>query len=290
MDDNASERIKTNVKENYGSIAKGEKKSCCGPTKCCGSDTGEQERVNKFLFAKSSDPGNLAKKFGYTDEELAAIPDEANLGLSCGNPTAIASLRPGEVVLDLGSGAGMDCFLAASKVGPEGNVIGVDMTPEMIDKANNNLSVSEFNNIEFRHGEIESLPVDDNSVDVVISNCVLNLVPDKLKAFREIFRVLKPGGRMAVSDIVKLKKLPDVIQNDPDAVSACMAGALMYDEYLSAISQAGLSDVEVLSKQDFGEMFFVTDGPFGASMKEVFDGGDASGFIVSIKVSARKSD
>ncbi|MEW5946089.1 MAG: arsenite methyltransferase [bacterium] len=290
MDNKKSESIKTSVRTEYGSIAKGERQGCCGPSPCCGADTGEQERVNKFLSTKASDPGSIARKLGYTDEELAALPEEVNLGLGCGNPTAIASLKSGDVVLDLGSGAGMDCFLAAARVGPGGKVIGVDMTPEMVEKANENLRKSEFTNIEFRFGEIESLPVDDDSVDVVISNCVLNLVPDKLKAFQEIFRVLKPGGEMAVSDIVKLRTLPDVIQNDPDAVSACIAGTLMYDEYLSAVARAGLSDVTVVSKQDFGDMFFAAEGPVSEKMKDVFEDGDASGYIASIKVTARKTE
>ncbi|HOX28072.1 MAG TPA: arsenite methyltransferase, partial [bacterium] len=284
MDDMTSESIKKNVRENYGSIAKGETKGCCGPSSCCRPDTGEQVRANKFLSTNAFDPDSIAEKLGYTDAELSLLPDEANLGLGCGNPTAIAALRPGNIVLDLGSGAGMDCFLAAAKVGAAGKVIGVDMTPEMIDKANENLRSSEFTNIEFRHGEIESLPVDDNSVDVVISNCVLNLVPDKVKAFKEIFRVLKPGGGMAVSDIVKMKKLPDAVQNDPDALSACIAGASMHDEYLSAISKAGLSDIRVLSEQDFGEMFFTMGGPEGDKLKGAFENGDASGYIASIKV------
>ena len=198
-------------------------------------------------------------------------------------------MKPDEVLLDLGSGAGIDCFIAAAKVGPGGKVIGVDMTPEMIVKATENVKKSNFSNIEFRLGEIEALPVDNDSVDVVISNCVLNLVPDKLKAFQEILRVLKPGGRMAVSDIVKLRELPSVVENDPDALSACISGALMYEDYLSAISGAGLSEIKVVSKQDFGDMFFATEGPVSEKIKDAFKDGDASGYIASIKVTAAKA-
>jgi len=288
MDEKTSENIKENVRKNYGEVAKGASQCCCGPS-CCGSDAGEQQKVNEFITTYASDPDSVARKLGYTDDELSALPEDANLGLGCGNPAAIASLKPGDVVLDLGSGAGMDCFLAASKVGTEGKVIGVDMTSEMIEKANVNLEKSNFTNIEFRYGEIEALPVDNNSVDVVISNCVLNLVPDKLKAFQEIFRVLKPGGRMAVSDIVKLRRLPDEIENDPDALSACISGALMHDDYIAAIGEAGLSDVTVVSEQDFGDMFFAAEGPVSERMKDVFEDGDASGYIASIKVTASKS-
>lgn len=289
MKSKTANEIRRDVRKNYGAVARGGTKSCCGPSSCCGADAAEQEQVNAFIVSKSSDPRSVAKKLGYSEEELAALPEDSNLGLGCGNPTAIASLKPGDVVLDLGSGAGMDCFLASAKVGPEGKIIGVDMTPEMIEKANVNLRKSDFTNIEFRLGEIESLPVEDDAVDVVISNCVLNLVPDKLKAFQEIFRVLKPGGRMAVSDIVKLRALPGAIENDPDALSACISGALMHDDYLSAITRAGLSDVKVVSKQDFGDMFFATEGPVSEKMKEVFKNGDASGYIASIKVTAVKT-
>jgi arsenite methyltransferase len=291
MSEKSSEEIKADIRKNYGAVARGGAGGggCCAPSSCCGAAEGDQQAVNDFIVTYSSNPESMARKLGYSEEELTALPEDANLGLGCGNPTAIASLEPGDVVLDLGSGAGMDCFLAAARVGPQGKVIGVDMTPEMIEKANENLGKSDFSNIEFRLGEIESLPVEDNSVDVVISNCVLNLVPDKLKAFKEIFRVLKPGGRMAVSDIVKLRALPDAIENDPDALSACISGALMYDDYLSAISGAKLADVKVVSKQDFGDMFFVTDGPVSDKMKEVFGGGDASGYIASIKVTAGKT-
>jgi SAM-dependent methyltransferase len=288
MHDDKSESIKADVRKNYGAVARGAKQSCCDASCCCGSSPDSGAALNEYITTYASDPDSVAKKLGYTDADLAALPDQANLGLGCGNPTAIAAITPGSVVLDLGSGAGMDCFLAAARTGPGGKVIGVDMTPEMIEKANANLNHTDFRNIEFRLGEIESLPVDSATVDVVISNCVLNLVPDKLKAFEEIFRVLKPGGRMAVSDIVKLRALPQAIENDPDALSACISGALLRDEYLSAISRAGLQSVTVESEQDFGDMFFATEGPVSDRIRVAFPEGDARGYIASIKVTAAK--
>jgi len=289
MKEQTPQEIKDNVKQNYGAVARGGQKSCCGPS-CCGAGDADSQQVSAFLTSYADDPQSVAKKIGYTDADLAALPGEANLGLGCGNPTAMAGLEPGQTVLDLGSGAGMDCFLAAARVGPGGRVIGVDMTADMIAKANENLKQSQFGNIEFRLGEIESLPVDSDSVDVVISNCVLNLVPDKAQAFREIFRVLRPGGRMAVSDIVKLRALPDAIENDPEALSACISGALMERDYLDAIAAAGLEQITVESKEDFGAMFFVTEGPVSDMMRGVFPHGKADGYIASIKVTARRPD
>jgi SAM-dependent methyltransferase len=225
---------------------------------------------------------------GYSDEELAMAPEGANLGFGCGNPAAIAGLRDGEVVLDLGSGAGFDCFIAAQAVGPQGRVIGVDMTPEMIEKANANLVESGAKNIEFRMGDIENLPVESGTIDVVISNCVLNLVPDKAKAFGEIYRVLKPGGRAAVSDIVKLRELPPEIEEDADALSACVSGALMKEDYLEKIWRAGLSDVKVESCDDFGEALLSAPGPGSDWLREAAPGGTFGGFVASIKVAAVK--
>jgi len=224
------EEIKKSVREGYAKVAQ-QDSSCCQPvSSCCGSTDLAQD---------------ISKSIGYTEEELKTIPEGANLGLGCGNPVALASLREGEIVLDLGSGAGLDSFLAASKVGRKGRVIGVDMTPEMIEKARENARQGDYTNVEFRLGEIENLPVADNSVDVVISNCVINLVPDKRRVFKETFRVLKPGGRLMVSDIVLLKELPDVIKNSIEAYIGCLSGAVMKDEYVEAIKEAGFQEVRI---------------------------------------------
>jgi len=193
----------------------------------------------------------LQKRLGYTDEELASVPEGANLGLGCGNPIALASLAEGETVLDLGSGAGFDCFLAADKVGKKGKVIGVDMTPEMIEKARENARKGDYENIEFRLGEIENIPAADDSVDVIISNCVINLSPDKKRVFNEAFRVLKAGGRLMVSDIVLLKELPDFIRSSIAAYVGCISGALMKGEYLQAIAGAGFSEVKIVDETYF---------------------------------------
>jgi len=191
-----------------------------------------------------------AKAVGYSGQELEHIPEESVMGLGCGNPTAIADLEEGEVVLDLGSGAGVDVFLAANKVGSTGRVIGVDMTEEMVDRATSIARDNGYRNVEFRLGEIEKLPAEDDSVDAIISNCVINLSPDKAKVFREARRVLKPGGRLTVSDIVTEGVLPDEIKCDPDAWAGCIAGALEQQEYLKVIKKAGFQDVQVLSSKE----------------------------------------
>jgi arsenite methyltransferase len=219
-----SENIKIAVKEQYGKVAKGE--ATCGSL--CGC-TDNAER--------------LAITFGYSPAELATLPDGANLGLSCGNPQVLAAMKPGETVLDLGSGAGFDCFLAARQVGPSGQVIGVDMTDAMLEKARGNAEKSGLGNVEFRKGEIEALPVDDNTVDVVISNCVLNLVPDKDRAFREIYRVLKPSGRLAVSDMTWEIEPDASLRHDMEALVGCIGGALVLDDYVSRLKQAGFSSI-----------------------------------------------
>ncbi len=223
-------------------------RSCCGPqqTTSASSCCSPQEAVS--TAGRGSAQKTVSKAIGYTDEEIEAIPDGANLGLGCGNPTALASLKEGEVVLDLGSGGGIDCFLAANAVGKSGRIIGVDMTPEMIERARENAGKSGYQNIEFRLGEIENLPVADNSADVVISNCVINLSPDKSRVFKEAYRALKPGGRVMVSDIVLLKELPDAIKSSVEAYVGCVAGASRKDEYLATIAAAGFQNVEVVSE------------------------------------------
>ena len=226
-------KIKEVVKRRYAQIAKQDQQSCCPSCAC---------EVN---------PLSQAEAIGYLKEDLEHIPEEAVMGLGCSNPTAIADLKAGEVVLDLGSGAGVDVFLAANKVGSTGRVIGVDMTEEMVDKAEGIARTHGYHNVEFRLGEIEKLPVEDKSVDVIISNCVINLSPDKSKVFHEAYRALKPGGKLTVSDIVSEGALPDEIKNDPEAWAGCIAGALEQQEYLKKIKNAGFGDVQVVSSKEF---------------------------------------
>ncbi len=230
------EEIRKAVREGYAKIAKKEG-SCCAPVNpCCNQPTQAED---------------ISKKIGYSDEELSAVPEGANIGLGCGNPVALASLKEGETVLDLGSGAGFDSFLAANKVGHSGRVIGVDMTPEMVSKARDNAQKGGYENVEFRLGEIENIPAADNSIDVIISNCVINLSPDKKRVFKEASRVLKPGGRLMVSDIVLLKELPDFIKQSVAAYVGCISGALMKEDYLGAITEAGFQEVRILEETLF---------------------------------------
>lgn len=229
-------QIKQMVRARYGSIATAAaaEAACCAPaaSSCCGPTTASRDK---------------ALRMGYSESDLALVADGANLGLGCGNPQAIAAIRPGEIVVDLGSGAGFDCFLAARQTGPAGRVIGVDMTHEMLAKARDNAARMGAANVEFRLGELEHLPIADNSADVVISNCVINLVPDKPQVFREAFRVLKPGGRLAVSDIVSTAPLPADLAADPALICGCVAGAVtaaQAEQWLAAVGFAGIS-VEV---------------------------------------------
>jgi SAM-dependent methyltransferase len=224
--------IKEMVRARYGGIAAGTAASCCG-----------------------IDPAaDKSRNLGYSDAELAAVPDGANLGLGCGNPQAIAALRPGETVIDLGSGAGFDCFLAAQQVGPDGRVIGVDMTHEMLAKARANAARIGVGNVEFRLGELEHLPVADNTADVIISNCVINLVPDKAAVFCEAFRALKPGGRLAVSDVINTAPLPDELRRDPALLCGCVAGAAPGDRITGWLAAAGFTDIRVDPKPQSREI------------------------------------
>lgn len=224
------------MRERYAKIAEQESSCCVPDTSCCGPSLSHQD---------------ISKKIGYSEEQLAAVPEAANLGLGCGNPVALASLKVGETVLDLGSGAGLDCFIAANKVGRSGKVIGVDMTPEMIFKARGNAEKNNYENVEFRLGEIENLPAADASVDVIISNCVINLSPNKQEVFREAFRILKSGGRMHVSDIVLLKELPKSVLNSAEAYTGCVSGATMKNDYIETIKDAGFQSVEILDEKIF---------------------------------------
>ena len=230
------EDIKKAVRTGYAKIAKNAGTCCFPSASCCGSENTVE---------------NISKGIGYSPEDLHAVPEGANLGLGCGNPVALASLREGETVIDLGSGAGFDCFLAARKVGESGQVIGVDMTPEMLDKARGNARKGGYRNVEFRLGEIENLPVADGIADIVISNCVINLSPDKKRVFEEAFRVLKPGGRLMVSDIVLLQELPLALKNSIEAYVGCVAGAVMKDDYIGAIRAAGFQEVNIIDETVF---------------------------------------
>ena len=230
--------IKTTVREKYGEIAKGSSTCGCGPSCCSGNDA-VVSRIGTYI--------------GYDAEALAAVPEGANLGLGCGNPLAHAAVQKGEVVLDLGSGAGMDAFLAAREVGPTGRVIGVDMTPDMLDRARENARKAGVTNVEFRLGEIERLPVADASVDLIISNCVINLSPDKPAVFAEAFRVLKPGGRMVVSDLVLKQPLSDEVRHSVEAYVGCVAGASLQTEYLALMRAAGFTDVRTVEERSYGD-------------------------------------
>jgi arsenite methyltransferase len=263
------DRIKKVVRESYGRIAL-EKKSCgCGT---CVPDARE-----------------FAKGIGYSEKELSAIPEEANLGLSCGNPTAAAGLKEGETVLDLGSGAGFDCFLASKQVGQRGKIIGVDMTPEMIEKARANARKNGIENVDFRLGEIEDLPVEDGSVDVVISNCVVNLSSDKEKVFHEVGRVLRPGGRIAISDIALKRKLPRKILKSIEAYVGCVGGAILVDEYRSMVENAGFKDVIITLKGASACIDKDTKDPIGrAVLDSLGENESLNDYVVSLYVQGRK--
>ena len=240
MPDVEQESIRQAVLDNYAAVAKREGGSGCGPATSCCSGGGETALISKQI--------------GYSEEELASVPAGADMGLGCGNPQAIAALKPGETVLDLGSGGGFDCFLAARQVGETGWVIGVDMTPEMIRKARANAQKGGFTNVDFRLGEIEHLPVADRSVDVILSNCVINLSPDKAAVFQEAFRVLKPGGRLAIADIVATATLPEEIRNDLALRAGCVGGAAAVDEIEIFLREAGFREIRIQPKDESREL------------------------------------
>jgi arsenite methyltransferase len=270
------DEIKKTVREGYARVAKQSNSCCASSTSCCGGSVAQ----------------DISRAIGYSEGELSSVPEGANLGLGCGNPVALASLKKGETVLDLGSGAGFDCFLAADRVGKKGKVIGVDMTSEMLEKARENTRKGKYNNVEFRLGEIENLPVADSAVDAVISNCVINLSPDKKRVFKEAFRALKPGGRLMVSDIVLLKELPQALKNSVQAYVGCLAGALMKEDYIKSIKAAGFRKVKIIEETTFPIDYMANDPTAVAILKDsnlsLDKVKESLGSVVSIKVSGVK--
>lgn len=263
MNTKDKEKVRQAVRESYGNVAKsvsvvsdiGAAPSCCGTPEtsmtthvqgnCCGGPEVDQAQLNRLI--------------GYSKQDLENVPEGANMGLGCGNPVALASLRPGETVVDLGAGGGFDCFLAARQVGETGKVIGVDMTPDMVSRARMNTEKVGTKNVEFRLGEIEHLPVADNSVDIIMSNCVINLSPDKLRVYRDAFRVLKPGGRLAIADIVATAPLPEKVQKDLALVAACVGGAATIDDTREMLEQTGFQEIKITPKGESRELIRAWD-------------------------------
>ena len=286
-----NDTVRGQVREGYARIAQTGSWSALqtGPDSSCGCSTAGGGCCGLATFT----PEQLAAAIGYTQGELAVAPEGANMGLSCGNPTAIASLRPGEIVLDLGAGGGFDCFIAGAKVGATGKVIGVDMTPEMVTKARRNVDSyvgrTGYSNVEFRLGEIENLPVADASVDVVISNCVLNLSPDKPRVWAEIARVLKPGGRVAVSDLALLKPLPDAVQQDLEALVGCVAGAVLVEDTRAQATAVGLVNLVLNSKPQYIDAMMNWEDPLYRKIVDALPANSKpSDYITSLDVTAAK--
>ena len=265
MDRLKNDEIRSAVRQNYGKIAAAGSAGCgCSPSSCCGE---------KGVPSAAE----IARGLGYSDQEVTAVPEGANLGLGCGNPQAIASLQAGETVLDLGSGGGFDCFLAARAVGASGQVIGVDMTPEMIVKSRRNAKETGFGNVDFRLGELENLPVADGSVDIIISNCVINLSPEKERVFAESWRVLKPGGRLAISDVVAIAELPPHLKDDLATHAACIAGAASIPELVALLRRIGFEGVRIEPKLESR-----------AVIRDWLPGSKVEDFVVSATIEAMK--
>ena len=274
-----NEQVKQNVKKGYAEIVKRSNKKNLLPT-----------------FLQCCDPKTLvvdvSKKIGYSDEELQNTPQDANLGIGCGNPTALASIKKGETILDLGSGAGFDCFLASRETGDTGKVIGVDITPEMVEKAKQNAQKGNYKNVEFKVGEIENLPIENHSIDLIISNCVINLSNQKEQVFKEAYRVLKPQGRLMISDIILLKELPEFVKNSLEGYIACLAGAVKKQDYFDAITKAGFSNISIDKEAPFPIELMLTDP---IAQKIINDNNltdeaikDIADSIASISISANK--
>ena len=274
MDQKQADDIRQNVRDSYSQVAEASNNdSCCGiESSCCG--VSDDAAVNAII----------STRLGYSSDDLENVPEGADMGLGCGNPRAIASIKPGETVLDLGSGGGFDCFLAAAETSETGHVIGIDMTPSMISKARNNAVKGQYTQVEFRLGEIEHLPVANETVDVIISNCVINLSPNKQRVFEEAFRVLKPGGRLAISDVVASTELPDDIKNDLALYSGCMAGASQISKLQSILENSGFSQINISPKYESREFIKdwapgrgVEDYVLSATIEAVKPGGCCSG-------------
>jgi SAM-dependent methyltransferase len=261
--------IRQNVRDNYAEVAEASNNndSCGVESSCCG--VSDDTAINTLI----------STRMGYSQEDLDNTPDGADMGLGCGNPRAIASLKPGEVVVDLGSGGGFDAFLASAEVGAKGHVIGIDMTPTMLSKARHNAEKGKYTNVEFRLGEIEYLPIANNTVDVIISNCVINLSPNKAQVFRDALRVLKPGGRLAISDVVASAEMPEDMKNDPLLHAGCMAGASMVEDLEMMMEEAGFTAIKILPKDESRE--FIKDWAPGQGVED---------YVLSATIEAIKPD
>ena len=267
MDNIQADEVRNNVRDSYSKVAESDNDGdCCGvATSCCG--VSDDEKINQLI----------STRLGYSAADLISVPEGADMGLGCGNPKALAALQEGEIVVDLGSGGGFDAFLAANEVGKTGKVIGVDMTPEMISKARSNAAKANYNNVEFRLGEIEHLPVADSSVDTIMSNCVINLSPNKQQVFNDAYRILKTGGRLAISDVVSSTELPDDIKNDTQLYSACVSGASSIDELQQMMQTAGFTNIKIEPKDESRE--FIKDWAPGSNIED---------YVVSASIQATK--
>lgn len=280
MDEQRHDEVRQMVRESYGRVAKRgagggtaeaqaeapQASGCCGPSAAPAEPGGVAETAGGCCGPAAPSLESRGRALGYSEAELSSVPEGANLGLGCGNPGAIAALQPGETVLDLGSGGGFDCFLAAQQVGESGQVIGVDMTPEMVARARENARKGGYGNVSFRLGEIEHLPVPDASVDAILSNCVINLSPDKPQVYRDAFRVLKPGGRLAISDVAVTATLPEELRSDERLVSGCVAGAVTPEEMEAMLAEVGFGQVSVRAKDESRE--FIREWAPGRSLEE----------------------
>lgn len=283
MNTRDKEEIRKAVRDSYGKVARlGTKESGLSSALSCGGEQGvsdTQISLASCCGGPGFTPEQISKAMGYSKDDLESTPEGANLGLGCGNPVALASLKPGETVVDLGSGGGFDCFQAANEIGKDGKVIGIDMTPDMISKARKNAQDADIENVEFRLGEIEHLPVADNSADIIISNCVINLSPDKKSVYKDAFRALKPGGRLAISDILTTQELPPEVKNDLALYSACVGGATTIESTVTMLEQTGFCDIIIDAKEESKKI-----------INEWLPGTNIGDYIVSAYIEAKKPE